>query len=88
MTPVMIYAPPLDKHYRVTWYGGESTQLHFEKRVTGLDVNDDFNTEWVQQDICTLEYDMPTSTKDMYQKMKEYYDLGIDLEMERIQQYL
>jgi hypothetical protein len=88
MTPVMIYAPPLDKHYRVTWYGGESTQLHFEKRVTGLDANDEFTSEWVDMDVFTLEYDMPTSTKELYQKMKEHYDRGLELEIERAHQYI
>jgi len=77
MEPVMIYQPTAEKNFRVTWYGGESTQLHFEKyrSVPG----------WYGRDVRTLG-SLPHGLKEMLIEMETYYHESIILEQERIYQ--
>lgn len=82
--PDMIYQPSGDKDYRVAWYGIHSNQLHFEKRT--LNYVDDgasgsYITEWVDKAVRNLGNGMPTSTKEMLEEMRYFYEDGIDLEI-------
>ena len=70
----MIYQPSADKNYRVVWYGGESTQLHFEKQV--------FTGDWRPMATCTLQYSFPSGVKELLLQMEDYYHHGLVLEEE------
>ena len=74
----MVYQPKAEKHFRVTWYGGESTQLHFEKyrSVSG----------WYDRDVRTLGGGVPSSIKELLHEMEEFYNDTIVLEQERLMQ--
>jgi len=61
-------------NYRVVWYGGESTQLHFEKQV--------FKDEWRAIATRTLQYSFPTGVKELLLEIEEYYHQGLVLEEE------
>jgi len=66
-TPALIYKPSAENQYRVTWYGGESTQLHFEKLWNTFDPDTDATyQEWLDRDVRTLGGGIPTSMKEMY----------------------
>lgn len=85
--PTLLYRP--DKQsYRVVWYGGESTQLHFEKlwNTWDPDTNETWQ-EWLDRDVRTLGA-MPTSMKDMLMEMQEYYQYSLDMEQERIREMM
>jgi len=59
---MLIYQPDLKE--RIAWYGGESTQLHYEiNRGTG----------WKPMATTTI-YDFPTGVKELVQAFQEYYD--------------
>ena len=78
---LLIYQPdrPVDadkRLYRVAWYGGESTQLHFQKWSLIATPNFDGDYEWIDLNVCTLK-DMPTKVKEMWLEMKDYYDYGV-----------
>ena len=81
--PDMVYQPPLDDTYRVAWYGVHSNQLHFEKYVLN-DVDDGASgsciKEWVDKAVRNLG-NMPTSTKEMLEEMRNFYEEGLDLEI-------
>jgi hypothetical protein len=80
MEPVMIYQPSGEHNLRVAWYGGESTQLHFEKlNIQG---------EWYDRDVRTLGSGVPAGIKEMLLEMENYYHEGIILEQERIYQMM
>ena len=68
---MMIYQPSSDMNYRVVWYGGESTQLHFEKQI--------FRDEWRAIDTRTPQYSL---VKELLLEMEEYYHQGLVLEEE------
>lgn len=74
---MMIYQPSSDMNYRVVWYGGESTQLHFEKQV--------FKDEWRPLAIRTLQFSFPTGVKELLLEMEEYYHQGLVLKEEQAQ---
>lgn len=84
--PEFVYAPRLDKDYRVAWYGIHSTQLHFQQRIKTFDGDCDF--EWRDQAVRTLGNGVPTSVKEMLHEMQEFYDYGMDMELELLQQRL
>ena len=71
---MFIYQPRAEQRYRVAWYGGESTMLHFER------VNAAGN--WREIDCMSFMYGLPTGTKELYQAMVEYYDYGITMEQD------
>jgi hypothetical protein len=71
---MMIYQPSADMNYRVVWYGGESTQLHFEKQI--------FSCEWRAIDTRTLQDSFPTRVKELLMEMEDYYHHGLILEEE------
>ena len=76
-----------DPIYRVIWFGGESTQLHFQKRVLLPPPNDKKRTAWVDRDICTLVC-MPTRVNDLYEKMRDHYDCNLHKERKRLEKLL
>jgi len=71
---MMIYQPSGEHKYRVVWYGGESTQLHFEKQV--------FTNDWRAIATSTLQYSFPTGVKELLLEMEDYYHHGLVLEEE------
>ena len=78
---LLIYQPdrPVDadkRVYRVAWYGGESTQLHFQKWGIVATPNFDGNSEWIDLNVRTL-MEMPTRVKEMWLEMKDYYDFSL-----------
>ena len=78
---LLIYQPdrPVDadkRLYRVAWYGGESTQLHFQKWGIVATPNFDGDYEWIDLDVRTL-MEMPTKVKEMWLEMKDYYDFSL-----------
>lgn len=84
--PDMVYQPRGDKDYRVAWYGIHTNQLSFEK--SELNYVDDgasgsYITEWVTKDVRDLGNAMPTSTKEMLEEMRCFYEEGIDQEIIR-----
>ena len=86
---LLIYQPdrPVDadkRIYRIAWYGGESTQLHFQKWGIVATPNFDGNYEWIDIDVRTL-MEMPTKVKDLWEEMKDYYNYGICLEREYLE---
>lgn len=86
-SPVLVYKPFAEDRYRVTWYGGESTQLHFEKLWNTFDPDTDATyQEWLDHDVRTLGGGVPTSMKDMLMEMVDYYHYSIDMEQELIRQ--
>ena len=83
---LLIYQPDrpvaTDKRvYRVAWYGGGSTQLHFQKWCLVATPNFDGDYEWIDISVRTL-MTMPTKVKDMWLEMKDYYDYGVCEEIE------
>lgn len=83
---LLIYQPdrPVDtdkRVYRVAWYGGGSTQLHFQKWCLVATPNFDGDYEWIDISVRTL-MTMPTKVKDMWLEMKDYYDYGVCEEIE------
>ena len=58
------YFPPGSETTRVSWYGGESTQLHYEVCR---------NNEWSGVVTKTL-MDMPPGVKELSQEMVEFYN--------------
>ena len=58
------YFPPGSETTRVSWYGGDSTQLHYEVCR---------NNEWSGVVTKTL-MDMPPGVKELSQKMVEFYN--------------
>lgn len=63
---MFIYQPTIDSTDRVSWYGGESTQLHYERRnEQGL---------WTQLAVRTLGAGMPAGMSALHAEMVEYYN--------------
>lgn len=81
-SPVLVYKPSAENQYRVTWYGGESTQLHFEKLWNTFDPDTDATyQEWLDRDVRTLGGGIPTSMKEMLEEMRYYYEDCVDMEI-------
>lgn len=58
------YFPPGSETTRVSWYGGDSTQLHYEVCR---------DNEWSGVVTKTL-MDMPPGVKELSQEMVEFYN--------------
>ena len=81
-TPVLVYKPSAEDQYRVTWYGGESTQLHFEKLWYTFDPDTDAEwQEWLDRDVRPFSGGIPTSMKEMLEEMRYYYEDCVDMEI-------
>ena len=61
------YLPCGSQTTRISWYGGESMQLHYEVLRDG---------EWIPVDngCRTLIEGMPSGVKELSQKMVEFYN--------------
>jgi hypothetical protein len=79
----LIYQPSNERKYRVTWYGNKAV-LHFEKYCLVATPNFDGTHEWVDIDVRTVMGGLPSSAKELYQEMEDYYNYGIIQEQERI----
>jgi hypothetical protein len=88
-TPALVYKPSAERKYRVTWYGGESPRLHFEKlwNIFDPDTNAEWQ-EWQDRDVRTLGGGIPTSMKEMLMEMEDYYNYSIAMEQERRHQLM
>ena len=75
LNTMMIYQPKCETLYRVTWYGGESTMLRFEKKIAG---------EWKELSVQTLMYGIPTGIKELYQEILDLYNYGITMEQDSL----
>ena len=88
-TPALVYKPSAEIQYRVTWYGGESTMLRFEKLWNTFDPDTDATyQEWLERDVRTLMDGIPSSMKEMLMEMDDYYHYGIEMEQERKRQLM
>ena len=61
---MFIYQNHINSTDRVAWYGGESTQLHYEKF---------HRNKWRAIDVRTLGGGIPSGMSDMHAKMVDYY---------------
>lgn len=59
------YQPECDDRTRVAWYGGESTQLHFQHR--GI------TEKWIDIETRTLGA-IPTGVKELLHELEDYYN--------------
>ncbi len=69
----LIYQPDrneLIRTYRVAWYGGESTQLHFQRWCVIATPTFDGEHEWVDIDVPTL-MEMHTRVQDHHAQVKD-----------------
>ena len=71
---MIIYQPFINSTSRVSWCGGESTQLHYEELNS---------TQWRAIDVRTLGSGIPSGMSDMHAKMVDYYHHCQDMELER-----
>jgi len=67
---MLIYQPKCDPNFRIAWYGGESTQLHYERKTAD---------EWTGIDVRTLGGGVPTGVKELLHEMQDYYDYCITM---------
>ena len=63
---MLTYQPECDDRTRVAWYGGESTQLHFQHR--GI------TEKWIDIETRTLGGGIPTGVKELLHEMEDYYN--------------
>ena len=83
--PTLVYRPE-QQGFRVVWYGGESTILHFDKLWNTFDPDTGAVwQEWLNRAYQTLP-SIPTSMKDMLMEMEEYYQLCMELEEELLRE--
>ena len=62
---MLTYQPKCDDRTRIVWYGGESTQLHFQHR--GI------TEKWIDIETRTLGHGIPSGVKELYAEMQEFY---------------
>lgn len=84
------YQEGCERLYRVTWYGGSSNQLHFQK--WGIVANPsrsafsaafDGEPEWIDM-YCRTMMDVPTRVKELWQEMRDYYSYCLEMEAYRV----
>jgi len=63
---MLIHQPT--NHERVVWYGGDSTQLHYEQFIDG---------DWKQLSVKTL-MEFPHSVKEFKRQVEEFYQCPTD----------
>jgi len=71
---MLIYQPYMNSTNRVSWHGGESTQLHYEEL---------YRFCWRDIDVRTLGSGIPIGMSEMYAEMVDYYNHCQDMELER-----
>jgi hypothetical protein len=72
---MFIYQPQADSTDRVVWYGGESTQLHYELL--------DCDGNWVDRVVRTLGGGIPAGVAELHAELVEYYNYCQCMEDER-----
>jgi hypothetical protein len=75
---MFIYQPNIYSNDRVTWYGGESTCLHYEKEV----VDSCGNPSWIDCSVRTLGGGIPAGISELQAELVDYYNYcnSIDLD--------
>lgn len=63
---MLIYQPQCDDRTRVAWYGGTSTQLHFQHR--GI------TEQWIDIETRTLGNGIPGGVKELLHEMEDFYN--------------
>jgi hypothetical protein len=63
---MQIYQPFADSTSRVVWYGGESTQLHYEYIASDGD--------WYDVNVRTLGGGIPPSMSELHAELVDYYN--------------
>jgi hypothetical protein len=67
---MFIYQPHINSTDRVSWHGGESTQLHYEQQLNSSDVNSD----WIAKGVRTLPEGLPTGMSELQRELIDYYN--------------
>ncbi len=83
----LIYQPDrneLIRTYRVAWYGGESTQLHFQRWCVIATPTFDGEHDWVDIDVRTL-MELQPRVNDLYDTLRDHSHYGICLEQEYLE---
>jgi hypothetical protein len=68
----LCYFPSTSTTVRITWYGGESTQLHYEE--LRLSYDPEYDQDWFCIETKTLGNGIPTQVKELYQEMVDFYN--------------
>jgi hypothetical protein len=63
---MFIYQPKATSRDRTIWYGGESTQLHYEIC--------DSKGEWHDEDVRTLGGGTPAGVSELHAELVDYYN--------------
>ena len=63
---MLTYQPECDARTRVAWYGGTSTQLHFQQR--GI------TEKWIDIETRTLGNGIPGGVKQLLHEMEDFYN--------------
>jgi len=66
---MFIYQPNQYSDDRVVWYGGESTQLHYEKEC----VDDNGCPEWRGVAVRPFGNGLPSGMSEMHAELVDYY---------------
>ncbi len=61
---MLIYQPEEDTRTRVAWYGGESTQLHYQHKA--------ITDRWIDIETRTLGGGLPNGPKELMHEMREF----------------
>jgi hypothetical protein len=63
---MFIYQPQHDSTDRTIWYGGESTQIHYEQQ--------DCDGHWWGRDVRTLGGGIPAGVSELHAELVDYYN--------------
>jgi hypothetical protein len=68
--PMFIYQPNIYSNDRVVWYGGESTQLHYETES----IDEHGNPKWIDRTVRTLGCGIPSGVSELQAELVDYYN--------------
>lgn len=74
---MIIYQPHITSTDRTVWYGGESTQLHYEVQCV--------DGHWWDRAVQTLGGGIPSGMSEMHAAMVDYYNYCQIMECEQRQ---
>ena len=63
---MFIYQPTVDSDDRTVWYGGESTQLHYEQQ--------DCDGLWWDRNVRTLGGGIPAGVSELQAELIDFYN--------------
>ena len=66
LNSMFIYQPQIDSTDRTVWYGGESTQLHYELC--------DSNGNWTDEHVRTLGGGVPAGVSELHAELVDFYN--------------